>query len=345
MICDIQVVPSPTGTATNEFKHVDAAIAVIAASGLKHTVHALGTTIEGPPDAVWDVARRAFDACLESGASKELMYLKLYQGERTVAELEASGQKCAAGARKARHPAAAPEPAARASSPSKRPRGRPPKDKLRDAPQGTSVAASDAEEAPKRPRGRPPKGKVWDAKQGWVAHLEAEVVEVEGVEVEQGDDAAEEDEEAAAAEAEEEQQQEQEEEDDDEKGEEAEIDEPEEEAAPAPAGGLKRPRGRPPKGKVWDAKQGWIACLRAEVVEEIEQGDEAEAEEAETEEAESDAEEEAAAAAKEKGGQRQRGEEPEEEEAVSAPAGGLKRPRGRPPAGKKWDTMVGWVDA
>ena len=26
-------------------------------------------------------------------------------------------------------------------------------------------------------------------------------------------------------------------------------------------------------------------------------------------------------------------------------AGGLKRPRGRPPTGKKWDTTVGWVDA
>ena len=120
MICDIQVVPSPTGTTSNEFKHVDAAIAVIAASGLKHTVHALGTTIEGPPDTVWDVARRAFDACLESGADKELMYLKLYQGERTVAELEASGQRCAAAAARpaaaARRPAAAAKPAAAVGS-------------------------------------------------------------------------------------------------------------------------------------------------------------------------------------------------------------------------------------
>ena len=88
IIAELQVLPSPTGTAANEFEHVEAAIAVIAGSGLEHSVHALGTTIEGPPDAVWAVARSAFDAALESGADKELMILKLYQGgSATVSSL------------------------------------------------------------------------------------------------------------------------------------------------------------------------------------------------------------------------------------------------------------------
>ena len=98
MIAELQVLPSPLGTPTDEFKHVDAAIAIISASGLPHAVHALGTTIEGHPDEVWRTARAAFEASLASGAKQELMILKLYQGERTVSELLASGQACAANA-------------------------------------------------------------------------------------------------------------------------------------------------------------------------------------------------------------------------------------------------------
>ncbi len=45
VIADLQVLPSPVGTETEEFKHVDAAIKVIAGSGLPHTVHALGTQV------------------------------------------------------------------------------------------------------------------------------------------------------------------------------------------------------------------------------------------------------------------------------------------------------------
>ena len=53
LIADVQVVPSPSGTDRNEYQHVEAAISVIASSGLDHSVHALGTTIEGPEDSVW----------------------------------------------------------------------------------------------------------------------------------------------------------------------------------------------------------------------------------------------------------------------------------------------------
>ena len=39
--------------------------------------------------------RSAFEACFKSGANKELMMLKLYQGTKTVTQLESSGQACA----------------------------------------------------------------------------------------------------------------------------------------------------------------------------------------------------------------------------------------------------------
>ena len=52
LIADVQVVPSPTGTAANEYEHVDAAIRAISHSGLSHTVNALGTVIDGPADLV-----------------------------------------------------------------------------------------------------------------------------------------------------------------------------------------------------------------------------------------------------------------------------------------------------
>ena len=53
LIADLQVLPSPKGNDASEFAHVEAAIRVIAASGLDHSVNALGTTVEGPADEVW----------------------------------------------------------------------------------------------------------------------------------------------------------------------------------------------------------------------------------------------------------------------------------------------------
>jgi L-rhamnose mutarotase len=98
LIADVQVLPTPSGTPSNQFEHVEAAISTIAASGLRHSVHALGTTIEGPAAEVWEVIRHAFEACFQSGATKELMMLKLCQGSRSAADLESSGKACAAAA-------------------------------------------------------------------------------------------------------------------------------------------------------------------------------------------------------------------------------------------------------
>ena len=46
----------------------DAAIAVIEAAGLTYEVGALGTTVEGPPDAVWPLLRAVHEATLAAGA-------------------------------------------------------------------------------------------------------------------------------------------------------------------------------------------------------------------------------------------------------------------------------------
>ncbi|MEJ7582815.1 MAG: thiamine-binding protein [Acidimicrobiales bacterium] len=68
MIAEIQCLPTPAGTARDRYLHVDAAIAAIEATGLRHEVGPLGTSLEGPADAVWAAVRAAHEACMASGA-------------------------------------------------------------------------------------------------------------------------------------------------------------------------------------------------------------------------------------------------------------------------------------
>ncbi len=85
MIVELQVLPSPSGTDTDRYAHVEAAIAVIQASGLAYEVGPLGTSIEGEPDVVWAVARRAHEATLAAGAASVVSVLKLAE-QREPAE-------------------------------------------------------------------------------------------------------------------------------------------------------------------------------------------------------------------------------------------------------------------
>jgi uncharacterized protein (TIGR00106 family) len=80
MIAEIQVIPRPAGTTTDRYKHVDAAIAVIQASGLKYEVHGMGTVIEGPPEKVWLVMQAVHQATLEAGAERTLSIIKVSSG-------------------------------------------------------------------------------------------------------------------------------------------------------------------------------------------------------------------------------------------------------------------------
>ena len=77
MIAEIQVIPRPAGTASDRYKHVDAAIAVIQASGLRYEVHGMGTVIEGPADKVWPLLQAVHQATLESGSERTLSIIKV----------------------------------------------------------------------------------------------------------------------------------------------------------------------------------------------------------------------------------------------------------------------------
>jgi uncharacterized protein YqgV (UPF0045/DUF77 family) len=87
VIAEIQVAPSPAGTADNPHAHVEAAIAVIKASGLHYEVGALGTTLEGDDDAVWATIRAAHDAMLAAGASSGISHVKIASVARTIDSL------------------------------------------------------------------------------------------------------------------------------------------------------------------------------------------------------------------------------------------------------------------
>jgi uncharacterized protein YqgV (UPF0045/DUF77 family) len=87
VIAEIQVAPSPPGTAEDPHAHVEAAIAVIAASGLRYEVGALGTTIEGDDDEVWATLRAAHEAMLAAGATAGISHVKIASVNRSMDSL------------------------------------------------------------------------------------------------------------------------------------------------------------------------------------------------------------------------------------------------------------------
>jgi uncharacterized protein YqgV (UPF0045/DUF77 family) len=80
MIAELQVLPRPVGTAEDRYKHVDAAIAVIQASGLRYEVHAMGSIVEGPPEKIWPLLQAVHEATLASGAERTLSLFKVSGG-------------------------------------------------------------------------------------------------------------------------------------------------------------------------------------------------------------------------------------------------------------------------
>lgn len=87
MIAEIQVAPSPPGTPEDPHAHVEAAIAVIRASGLRYEVGALGTTLEGEADEVWATLRAAHEAMLAAGATGGLSHIKIASVNRSMDSL------------------------------------------------------------------------------------------------------------------------------------------------------------------------------------------------------------------------------------------------------------------
>ncbi len=79
MIAEIQCLASPAGTPEDPYKHIEAAIKVIQGCGLKFEVGALGTTLEGEPDAVWSVLRQVHEAAITAGATGLVSVIKVEQ--------------------------------------------------------------------------------------------------------------------------------------------------------------------------------------------------------------------------------------------------------------------------
>ncbi len=87
VIAEIQVAPSPAGTPDDPHAHVEAAIAVIRASGLRSEVGALGTTLEGDADTVWATLRAAHEAMLAAGATSGISHVKVATVNRSMDSL------------------------------------------------------------------------------------------------------------------------------------------------------------------------------------------------------------------------------------------------------------------
>ena len=79
MIVEIQCLPTPAGTPDSPYRHVEAAIAVVAQAGLHFEVGALGTTVEGEPERLWPLLRRVHEACITAGAGSVITVIKLAQ--------------------------------------------------------------------------------------------------------------------------------------------------------------------------------------------------------------------------------------------------------------------------
>jgi len=56
---------------------VDEAIKVVQESGLTHEVGPMETTVEGEPDEIWSIIKKAMDACIEAGASRVMTHVKI----------------------------------------------------------------------------------------------------------------------------------------------------------------------------------------------------------------------------------------------------------------------------
>ncbi|MDO9553428.1 thiamine-binding protein [Rhodonellum sp.] len=71
----IQIIPK--SKTLDSYALVDKAIEVIQASGVKHVVTPFETVMEGPQDALLEIAQRAQEAVLAAGADEVLVYYRM----------------------------------------------------------------------------------------------------------------------------------------------------------------------------------------------------------------------------------------------------------------------------
>lgn len=56
---------------------VDRAIEVVALSGVPYEVGPMETTMEGEPDELWAIIKKAQEACVQAGASRVMTHVKI----------------------------------------------------------------------------------------------------------------------------------------------------------------------------------------------------------------------------------------------------------------------------
>ena len=93
----IQCLPTTQAGRQDAYRMVDAAIAVIEASGLPYIVCPFETVIEGPLDQLMAIARQAHLAILEAGSPQVSTYIKLSSGEDIGSSEEKIGKYRAKG--------------------------------------------------------------------------------------------------------------------------------------------------------------------------------------------------------------------------------------------------------
>ncbi len=71
----LQVLPKISEEKT--YEAVDGAIEIIRQSGVKYMVGPMETTMEGEPDVLWDIVKKAQDACIRAGATGVMSIIKM----------------------------------------------------------------------------------------------------------------------------------------------------------------------------------------------------------------------------------------------------------------------------
>ena len=77
MLAEIQCLPNPPGTNADQYLHINNAIDVIVSSGLTYEVGALGTTIQGTSDEIWNICRLVHEATIYSGSDSVVTVIKI----------------------------------------------------------------------------------------------------------------------------------------------------------------------------------------------------------------------------------------------------------------------------
>jgi len=88
----IQCLPKTDGGRQEVYRMVDAAIAVIDASGLPYTVGPFETVVEGPLGRLMELAQQAHLAVLAAGSPSVSTYIKLVSGDDIGSSAEKTGK-------------------------------------------------------------------------------------------------------------------------------------------------------------------------------------------------------------------------------------------------------------